>query len=220
MPSTNRRSFLGTVSLLGIGAVATRASGPLYAQARAGSAPWDLAWLDDFNGQHRQVFDLDGRNPVTNGNPLVVVRNWLNAHLDVYSLSGASLNTCVGITSECFPMNASDALWTQYPIGEHWQIKDPDTGAWAKRNIWLDRKAPSSNADISVRGLQARGTIFWQCNNALNGVVYELAKITSGQTEKVRADLVAGLNPGVRLVPAHTMLIGLVQERKFSYQKL
>jgi hypothetical protein len=218
MSSTDRRSFFGAVSLLGLGAV-TRASGPLFAQAPAARVPWDLAWLDDFTGQHRQVFDLDGRNPVIAGNPLVVVRNWLNAHSDVYALSGANLNTCVGITSECFPMNASDALWTQYPIGEHWQIKDPETGAWSKRNIWLE-KPPASKVDISVKGLQARGTVFWQCNNALNGVVYELAKVTGGQTEKVRADLVAGLNPGVRLVPAHTMLIGLVQERKFSYQKL
>jgi len=29
----------------------------------------------------------------------------------------------------------------------------------------------------------------------------------------------AGLNPGVRLVPAHTMMIGLVQERGFTYEK-
>ena len=66
---------------LGIGAVATRASGSLYAEPRVRRAPWDLAWLDDFSGQHRQVFDLDGRNPVTDGNPLVVVRNWLNASM-------------------------------------------------------------------------------------------------------------------------------------------
>jgi hypothetical protein len=205
---------------MAVGVVATRRAGFPYAEGSVRHAPWDLTWLDDFNGVHRQVFDLDGRSPTANGNPLVVVRNWLNAHLDVYALSGANLNTCVGITSECFPMNASDALWTQYPIGEHWQIKDPTTGTWAKRNIWLDSKAAGTNADTSVRGLQSRGTIFWQCNNALNGVVYELANITGGQTEKVRADLVAGLNPGVKLVPAHTMLIGLVQERKFSYQKL
>lgn len=58
-----------------------------------------------------------------------------------------------------FSNERGDALWTQYPIGEHWQIKDPDTGAWAKRNVWLD-KGPGSNAETSVRGLQARGTIF------------------------------------------------------------
>src|SRR5215211_7802810 len=124
MPSTDRRSFLATISLLGAGAMATRRPRSMFAEARVSRTSWDLAWLDDLKGQHRQVFDLDGRNPISEGNPLVVVRNWLNAHRDVYSLGGADLNTCVGITSECFPMNASDALWTQYPIGEHWQIKD------------------------------------------------------------------------------------------------
>jgi hypothetical protein len=218
MSSTNRRSFLGA-SLLGVGALATRGGGSLFAQNRVAAAPWDLAWLEDFKGKHRQVFDLDGRNAVSEGNPLVVVRNWLNAHRDVYALGGGDLNTCVGITSECFPMNAGDALWTQYPIGEHWQIKDPDTGTWAKRNMWLE-KGLGGTVETSVRGLQARGTVFWQCSNALNGVVYELAKITGGEREKIRADLVAGLVSGVKLVPAHTMLIGLVQERKFSYQKL
>ena len=35
----------------------------------------------------------------------------------------------------------------------------------------------------------------------------------------VRADLLAGLNPGVRLVPSHVMALGLAQERGFTYMK-
>jgi hypothetical protein len=214
---SNRRSFL---SRLGLG-IASAALAPTEAVAEpvATLAPWDLSWLDQFNGKHRQIFDLDGRHPMTDGNPLRVIRNWLNAHRDVYSLSGKDLNTCIGITSESFPMNAGDALWTQYPIGEHWQIKDPETGTWAKHNLWLD-KGPGGNAEASVRGLQARGTIFWQCNNALNGVVQELVTVTGGKPEKIRDDLIGGLVSGVKLVPAHTMLVGLTQERKFAYQKL
>jgi hypothetical protein len=36
----------------------------------------------------------------------------------------------------------------------------------------------------------------------------------------VRADLIAGLNPGVRLVTSHVMAIGLVQERGVTYVKM
>jgi hypothetical protein len=36
----------------------------------------------------------------------------------------------------------------------------------------------------------------------------------------VRAELIAGFNPGVRLIPAHTMLLGLAQERGCTYEQL
>ena len=36
---------------------------------------------------------------------------------------------------------------------------------------------------------------------------------------EVRADLTAGLVPGVRLVPSHVMALALVQQRGFSYMK-
>lgn len=65
-----------------------------------------------------------------------------------------------------------------------------------------------------------RGTIFWQCNNALNGVVQMLADAMKLEVPAVRAELVAGLMPGVHLVPAHTMALGLVQERGCTYEKM
>ena len=54
------------------------------------------------------------------------------------------------------------------------------------------------------------------------------AAATSGQlasarklpVDEVRADLIAGLNPGVKLVPSHVMAMGLVQERGVTYVKL
>ena len=36
---------------------------------------------------------------------------------------------------------------------------------------------------------------------------------------EVRADLVAGLNPGVRLMPSHVMALALAQEHGFTYMK-
>jgi hypothetical protein len=217
--STDRRSFL---SALGFGVVGASLLPEKLAHAGAtetARAPWDLAWLDTMKGKHRQVFDLGGRNP-TVGQALRVPRNWLNAHKEVYGLDDKALSTCVGITSQSFPINASDALYMQYPLGEHFQIKDPSTGQWAKRNIWLDETGPLMADGANVRGLQARGTVFWQCSNALNSVVQELFDHYGGDREKIRADLIAGLNPGVKFVPAHTMLLGLAQERGFTYEKV
>jgi intracellular sulfur oxidation DsrE/DsrF family protein len=83
----------------------------------------------------------------------------------------------------------------------------------AIRNIFLD------DGNTSVKAMQARGTLFWQCNVALGGVAQQLADANHLAVADVRADLMAGLNPGVRLVPSHVMALALVQERGFTYMK-
>jgi hypothetical protein len=84
----------------------------------------------------------------------------------------------------------------------------------AVRNIFMD------DPTLGVKALQARGTIFWQCNIALNGVAQQLAQARQLPVAEVRADLIAGLNPGVRLVPSHVMAMGLVQEHGVTYVKI
>jgi hypothetical protein len=73
---------------------------------------------------------------------------------------------------------------------------------------------------VGVKPLMDRGAIFWQCNNALNGVTQMIATDLKLEIPALKAELVAGLNPGVHLVPAHTMALGLVQERGCAYEKI
>ena len=54
---------------------------------------------------------------------------------------------------------------------------------------------------VGVRPLQARGVIFWQCNNALTGHANRFAREMQLDPKQVREELIAGLNPGVKLVP-------------------
>jgi DNA helicase-2/ATP-dependent DNA helicase PcrA len=70
-----------------------------------------------------------------------------------------------------------------------------------------------------IKAMQARGTVFWQCNVALGAIVQELAQATQMPAPDVRTELVAGLNPGVRLVPSHVMALGIAQEHGFTYMK-
>ena len=84
----------------------------------------------------------------------------------------------------------------------------------AVRNVFLDEES------LGVKALQARGTIFWQCNIALNNISQQLATARQLAVADVRADLLAGLNPGVRLVPSHVMAMGLVQERGVTYVRI
>ena len=85
----------------------------------------------------------------------------------------------------------------------------------AVRNIFLG----DSGGDGSVTALQARGTVFWQCNVALGAIAQELAQASQIPVADVRRELVAGLNPGVHLVPAHVMALGIAQEHGFTYMK-
>jgi hypothetical protein len=207
---SNRRGFLGTLSAL----LGTAALQPEFAAAEPMAGGWDMSWLDRLKGKHKQVFDLG------NTDALGVVKNWLNAHEEVYGLKSPDVNAVVGIGGHTFPVNAGDALYTKYPIGELWKVTDPATSKPATRNIFLDGGDTPAQSGAKVKALQARGVIFWQCNNALHGVAGRIAEAVKAPEPEVYEVLKAGLNPGVILVPAHTMLIGLCQERGCAYESL
>jgi hypothetical protein len=214
-PRQSRRSFISVLtSLAGVTAIEA-ASTPAAAQAPAGSAQhWDLRWIDDLKAPHKQVFDMADANPAAEPPPLRLPRNYLDGFRDVYQLEFPEVRTVVGISGHAFPVNASDRLWEKYALGERSKIMDPVTKKPAVRNVFMD------DSTLGVRALQARGTIFWQCNIALTGIAQQLAQARQLSAAEVRADLLAGLNTGVRLVPSHVMAMGLVQERGVTYVKI
>ena len=214
----DRRSFFSVLASLAGFAMVDSSIERVAAQApERPSGQWDMTWLDRFKGKHKQVFDFGSFDLAGDGRPLRFVRNYLDACRDVYALEYPDINTAVGISRAGFPINASDAIWRKYRLGERWKIQDPTTKQPAVRNIFLGEA--SGGADVSVKALQAKGTLFWQCNVALGGVSQELAQATQTPVQEVRAELIAGLNPGVRLVAAHVMALGVVQERGFTYAK-
>lgn len=214
MSMQDRRSFISVVASLA-GVAAVQSSGT---DASAQSLPlvigqFDMSWLDSMKGQHKQVYDLGSQEFSDDPRALRFCRNFLDTFRDTYKLEFPNINTAVGISGPAFPMNASDRIWAKYKLGERSKIIDPMTKLPAVRNILLD------GGDISVKAMQARGTVFWQCNVALGQVAGQLAQATGMPVADVRADLTAGLNPGVRLMPSHVMALALVQERGFSYMK-
>jgi hypothetical protein len=218
---TNRRSFLTSLGALTGLTFYSKAEKleAMPSRIASASSPWDLTWLDALKGKHKQLFDY-GDADITEESHLVVVRNYLNAHRDVFNLAHPEINTIVGIAGEAYPMNASDSLWEAYPIGETWKIKDPHTNAWAKRNVFADPDQKNAGGQYDIPSLVARGTVFWQCNNAFGHVVSMMARATGKGADVIRAELLAGMMPGVHLVPAHTMLVGLAQEHGFTYEAM
>jgi hypothetical protein len=210
----DRRSFISTVaSLAGLAASRLSADQQPGEQPVAPSGGFDMAWLDQMKGKHKQLYDFGGMALAVDPRPLRFARNFLDTFRDVYRLEYPDINTAVGISGPAFPMNASDRLWAKYKLGERSMITDPVTKRPAARNIFLD------DGDISVKAIQARGAVFWQCNVALGLVAQQLASAFQMPVAEVRTDLIAGLNPGVRLMPSHVMALGLAQERGFTYMK-
>ena len=210
----NRRSFMSVLTSL-VGIAALESTGTAADAQTSAAAKWDLAWIDDLKGKHMQVFDMADTDPTSVPPPLRLPRNYMDAFRDVMKSEFPEVRTLVGITGgKAFTINASDRLWEKYGLGERFTITDPATKAPAVRNIFIDE--PS----LGVKALQARGTIFWQCAIALGSVAGQLANAKKLPVDEVRADLIAGLNAGVRLVPSHVMAMGLVQERGVTYVKV
>ena len=210
----DRRSFISLVASVA-GLAATQVSGaqqprPALASSSGG---FDMTWLDQMKGQHKQLYDLGSHDLGSDPRPLRFARNFLDTFRDEFHLEYPAINTAIGISGPAFPMNASDRLWAKYQLGERSKIIDPMTNQPAVRNIFYD------GGDISVKATQARGGVFWQCNVALGVVAQQLATAFQLPVADVRADLVAGLNPGVRLMPSHVMALALAQERGFTYMK-
>jgi hypothetical protein len=208
-----RRSFISAVvSLAGVAAAQPSAAQGV-SQTPKLQGNWDLSWLDQLKGAHKQLYDLGSHDLASDPRPLRFARNFLDTFREVYRLEFPDINTAIGISGPAFPMNASDRLWAKYQLGERSKIVDPTTKQPAVRNIFLD------GPDISIKAMQARGVVFWQCNVALGVVAQQLAAATQMPVEDVRADLTAGLNPGVKLMPSHVMALALAQEHGFTYMK-
>lgn len=215
MPVTaarSRRSFVSALSwFAGLAALPAARADAAQPAARGGV---DLSWIDDLKGRHMLVFDMADSDPAAQPPPLRLPRNYMDGFRDVYQRAFPDVRTIIGISGRAFAINASDRLWKTYALGERSKIVDPVTKQPAERNLYLD------DPTMGVKALQARGTIFWQCGIALDSIAAQLATARQRPVAEVRADLVAGLNPGVRIVPSHVMGLGLVQEKGAGYAKI
>lgn len=210
---SRRRDFLATVaSITGLAALDLARPRVALASTAPNASMWDMSWLEQLKGKNKQVFDTQSLEM-----GLLVPTNFLDAAKEVYGYVYPDVNVIVGIAGKGFPINAGDALWAKYEIGRRYEIKDPATGQWATKNIYLEG-TPMRGKMVGVKPLMARGAIFWQCNNALNGITGQFAADTKQPFDDVKKELVAGLNPGVKVVVAHTYMLGQVQEHGCSYE--
>jgi hypothetical protein len=217
----DRRAFVGRVAA---GAAAVATGGIPFAQLKGEIpsgptsspgpvAPWSDAWLDRIKGKHRQFFDAVTPNE---GFALAFAMNFLDLNNDVYGLKDADLTAVVGLRHFAMPMALTDAIWAKYKVGEFCKVTDPSTQAPAVRNIFIHGEAllfPNSTIDTLV----GRNVIFTVCNMALVGLSSHLAAGAGVSAETARQEWMAGLLPGMIVVPVGVLAVNRAQERGCTY---
>lgn len=219
---TDRREFLETLALgsmvVAVGACATAAPAaqtPLPAAPPAvNEGPWDSTWLDQLRAKHKQIFDVSA---YADGGGLFYAKNYFNAHRDAFGTTFPDVQAVLGIHGDAYPVVFSDAIWARYDFGRRVKATDPRTGKPALRNVLWQPREGEEMYEYSVNALQPRGAKFILCNNVLRFVTRTLAQESHATYAATRSELIAGLLPGVTVVPAMVVALGLAQERGCAY---
>lgn len=177
--------------------------------------PWDMTWLDRVDrARHKLVFDIGAYQ---NGSGLYYTRNYINGMRDGWGMEGPDVLPILGISGNAFPIIFNDAIWAKYGYGESSKTNDPRTGQPAIRNVFWHPRAGEPMAPWGVNVLQDMGCQFLFCNNVFRGVIRGVMGRTSRPYPEVRAELVAGMLPGVIVVPAMVAAMAIAQSRGAGY---
>ena len=216
----HRRGFLGSIAkgaaAVGLGSLA----GPLA----LGSTPPDPplkpsdnafeAWLDKINGKHKQVFDATSWN---NGMPMAWARVFLMSNGDA-GVAATDVSAVIILRHEAIPLAMEDKLWVKYKFGEAFKINDSGTKAPAVRNgFWQPKEGELPLPGMSIDQLQKDGVMFGVCNMALTFYSMKFGKDMNMEAADVKKDWVAGLLPGIQIVPSGVYAVNRTQEKGCTY---
>jgi intracellular sulfur oxidation DsrE/DsrF family protein len=221
---TNRRDFLGKM-MLGATALSLPALPglPLYAAMPAATVTSGdddpEAWINKIKGKHRLVLDVPEPHEIL---PFA----WAKVFLLTNEATGVPEKDCgvvVVLRHEAIPYAMKDELWAKYKFGEVFKAQDPLTKAPATRNPFWQPKAGDfsvpgiGNVAIGINELQDSGVMFCVCNMALTVYSAIVAQQMGGQAEDVKKEWVAGLLPGIQIVPSGIWAVSRAQEKNCAY---
>lgn len=206
--STPRRGFLGQVA---VAAVGLGVAGLVPATAHAaspGSAgatdPQLEAWFGKLTGKHRVVFDAPAAN---GGMPVVWPRVYLMTTDGTYPGEGST--AMVIARHEGLALAFGDAVWAKYKMGEIFNIKDGNAPAMKNPYATITGLPLPS---LGSAELLKTGVLIGACDVALSVYSSAAAKKMGMDPAAVKKEWVAGLLPGVQVVPSGVMAVARAQE--------
>ena len=210
---TARRGFLGriaaTVAAAGLSSVLPSRAG---AEDVPGVGSFDAAldaWFGKIKGKHRMIIDAPEPN-----NGLVAI--WPRVYLNTMEATwpGGGTTAVVILRHAGLALALSDPIWAKYGIGEMFQIKDGD--APAKRNPY----ATITGLPIPGLGiveLLKSGVLVGACDVALTIYSSGAATKMGLAPDAVKKEWIAGLLPGVQVVPSGVLGVARAQELGCAY---
>ena len=215
--TTHRRGFLGTLGaaaaagLAFLSPVKLQASGPAKRGPLNAADPAFETWLNKMTGKHKMCFDA----PEPNGGMAVVwPRVWLNGNNENYGTKDAENTAVIILRHAAIPIAMKDELWAKYKFGEVFGIKEGD--AAATRNNFA-KQLPLPLPGTGLEPLLAAGAQVGVCNVALTVYSSVVAQKMGMDAAAVKAEWVAGLIPGVQVVPSGVLAVARSQEKGCAY---
>jgi intracellular sulfur oxidation DsrE/DsrF family protein len=205
--TTARRGFIGRIAAAAAaaglsGAVPSR----LAAETPAGDASLDAAldaWFGKIKGKHKIVFDA----PEPNSGMAAI---WPRVYLDTMKATYPGDATAVVILRHAaIPLAMNDALWEKYKLGETFAINAGDVPA-TKNPYAKITNLPLPGLGISE--LLNSGVLIGACDVALTVYSSGVAQKMGLAPEAVKKEWVAGLFPGVQVVPSGVLGVARAQE--------
>jgi intracellular sulfur oxidation DsrE/DsrF family protein len=207
-----RRGFIARLSGVALG-FTTLAGSRLSAESLTGpkSSTSPDAWIDRLTGIDRVVFHAHQQLMPA----LVGARNVLSNGRAAYGVPEIANSVAVAAHGPAIGGLFRDEIWQRYALGARYKINDTGTGSPATKNPFLSPQdgAPS---DAVVPDLLNRGVVFVVCNVAMRNLARKVVQV-GGDEDTVHQELVAGLVPGVSVVPDLFVAISHAQKKGVSY---
>lgn len=214
--SNPRRKFIGTLAVGATAGIAAMTS-PILSKANINSGIANEAedWFKKTKAKHRIVYDAPEPH---DGFPFI----WSWVYYETNNQTGSSDKDAVAMVvlrHNAIPFAMEDKLWKKYNFGEVFGVKDNGTSASAIRNVYYvpkDGDYPMPGID-GIKALQDRGAMFCVCDMALTVYSSMISQKMNLNPEEVKKEWVAGVLPGVQIVPSGVWAIGRAQENGFGY---
>ena len=223
-PKSPRREFLSNVAAgaaaLGLGSFASLSAmageqnnNHLYADADE--------WFSKVNGKkHKIVFDVTEPKEIF---PFA----WPRIFLVTNEKTGTQSKDCgvvVILRHAAIGYAMKNELWEKYKFGEFFKAPDPvlKTPAATRNPFWQpkadDYVVPGFGpVPIGINDLQASGVMFCCCDAALTVYSAVAAQMGGLDAAAVKQEWVAGLLPGIQVVPSGVWAVGRAQEHGCAY---
>lgn len=215
-----RRDFLGMLATgaaaAGIATLAVPGLSQAAASPRLQSTPasgFD-AWLGKIKGVHKQVYDA---TEVNQAMALAWARVFLMTNVSV----GVPASDCLSVVvlrHSAIPMALNTSLWGKYGFGEMFEVENAQTKKPQGENIYYSSPVGTFLLpDMTIETLLKDGTLFGVCDMALTVYSSMAAKKMNMDAAEVKQEWVAGVLPGIQIVPSGVLAVNRAQERGCTY---